>query len=192
MLLRYTSRQHRIRTPSGRNVKSSEDVTIRKGGQTTAASKAGAARCHHASCRRRALLDACALTVSWRSPRYPRRSRSRRRGEEQIRDRVPRRHRAGRPRPRGRCRPSAPTCPTVSLVLDQPMPPRRRLGAFSDLTQLLGVANSPCADFGESIRKLPRASAHPRQPVRGEPFARRGTQTEGLVLSVGRNSRGKR
>ena len=138
-----------------------------------------------AQLRRRALLDACALTVSWR---YPRRSRSARRGEEQIRYRVPRRHRAGHPRPRGRCRPSAPTCPTASLVLDQPMPPRCRLGAFFELTQLSGVTNSPCADFGESIRKLPRASAHPRQPVRGEPFARRGTQTEGLVLSVRRGT----
>jgi hypothetical protein len=156
MLLRYTSRQHRIRTPSGRNVNSSEDVTIRKGRQPQPQSPApGGATTP--SCRRRALLDACVLTVSWRSPR---RSRSPRRGEEQI--------------------------------LDQPMPPRCRLGAFSELTQLLGVANSPCADFGESIRKLPRASAHPRQPVRGEPRARRGSQTEGLIMFVGRNSRGKR
>jgi hypothetical protein len=156
MLLRYTSRQHRIRTPSGRNVNSSEDVTIRKGRQPQPQSPApGGATTP--SCRRRALLDACVLTVSWRSPR---RSRSPRRGEEQI--------------------------------LDQPMPPRCRLGAFSELTQLLGVANSPCADFGESIRKLPRASAHPRQPVRGEPRPRRGSQTEGLIMFVGRNSRGKR
>jgi hypothetical protein len=156
MLLRYTSRQHRIRTPSGWNVNSSEDVTIRKGRQPQPQSPApGGATTP--SCRSRALLDACVLTVSWGSPR---RSRSPRRGEEQI--------------------------------LDQPMPPRCRLGAFSELTQLLGVANSPCADFGESIRKLPRASAHPRQPVRGEPSAGRRSQAEGLIVSVGRNSRRKR
>jgi hypothetical protein len=49
MLLRYRSRQHRVRPPSDWNVKSSEDVTLRKGWQTSAASQAGAARWHTAA-----------------------------------------------------------------------------------------------------------------------------------------------